>query len=61
MPPFLQCRQQSVQYKKLPRALHQLLVNLYTGQQEEQNVRKGTHQRKKQKKVHWQSHQQSKV
>lgn len=31
MSPFLQCRQQAVQYEKLPRALHQLLINLQGG------------------------------
>ena len=47
MSPFLQCRQQAVQYEKLPRALHQLLINLHGQRQDTQFVEMGTQKRRK--------------
>lgn len=42
VPPLLQRRQQSVQYEKLPGALHQLLINLQGERQDIQYMKKGT-------------------
>lgn len=51
MSPFLQCRKQSVQYEKLPGALHQLFIDLHV-----QYVKKGT-QKGRKKAINWQSYQ----